>query len=215
MGSRCGFHSLPQNTRHMVFLESLCAAAFGAGSAVCLVKLLSPQQQALDNNAPFVATLLITCLIGAFALWTVKGPHACWHPYPGSSWSSRKRATAPTKAEGGVVQPAKDVADGDGVEVDPAAGTAKSQEAETIETSAMTAVDGGADVPLCEDAELPLEDIRLERRSSFVVSATFRCEGRAWPKQRWNRLKIGDPYHVNNNTKTAGRCISRWVSTNC
>lgn len=81
---------LHTSTVLMVVLESVCAAAFSAGSAACLLKLLSPthEQSSGDDNNPFVATLFVTCLMGAFALWTVKGPHACWHPSSGSPWSS-------------------------------------------------------------------------------------------------------------------------------
>lgn len=179
----------------MVLYESLCAAALSVGSAVCLAKLLAPQQQALNSSSnnnnsssdPFFATLLITCLMGAFALWTVKGPHACWHPSSGSpgrgSGSSSSSSTISVVAPPQPPPAGTRAPKGDAVAnraADKASGGTTEPKTSTTTTTMMA---HGADPALLqcgdeddgdayasEDEGPPMDDVRLERQSSFVVS---------------------------------------------
>lgn len=200
----------------MVLYESICAAALSVGSAVCLVKLLS-HQQALNSSGTsssdaFLAMLLITFLMGTFALWTVKGPHACWHPSTGSPWrggsSSTLSAVAPSTEGARARAPAGDGNKGRVAKAhtgrqahDDTAGESTTQPINlTVEnhnmassgeiteniTSRSTAVpqqcSDDEDGDASEDEELPIEDERLERQSSFVVSYFWSVRGLLWKK---------------------------------
>lgn len=170
----------------MVLYESLCAAALSVGSAVCLVKLLSPQQQALNSSSsdPFLATLLITCLMGAFALWTVKGPHACWHPSSGSPWSGRSSSTlsavappAGARAPKGDAAVVNRAADDDSAKNNASGGTTETKAPTTHGADADPALsqcsddEDDGDAHASEDEGPQMNDVRLERQSSFVEMA--------------------------------------------
>lgn len=186
----------------MVLLESVCAAAFSAGSAVCLVKLLLPQQQAANNNNLFVATLLVTCLMGAFALCTVKGTHACWHPSSGPPWSSSSSPPSSTAATA-TVRARQHGGEYGRIGVGRAAKQKRADKAETAAAAGgeMLPAESAAaaddiDPALCDgilgaDEGPPLEVGRLERQSSFVVSLIYSLFflGRKGP--RTQRLPAG------------------------
>ncbi|CAM9575939.1 unnamed protein product [Discosporangium mesarthrocarpum] len=61
----------------MVIFESLCALTFFTATLVCLTSLVLPWS---DQPDVFVAILLLSCALGALAVFNVKGKHACWHP---------------------------------------------------------------------------------------------------------------------------------------
>ena len=168
----------------MVLYESLCAAALSVGSVVCLAKLLSPQQQALNSSSdPFLATLLIICLMGAFALWTVKGPHACWHPSSGSPWRGSSSGTlstvAPPQPKGDAV--VNRAASDDSGKDKASGGTTESKTSTITAHGADPALlqcgddDDDGDAYASDDEGPPMDDVRLERQSSFVVSFCGAC----------------------------------------
>lgn len=169
----------------MVLYESLCAAALSVGSVVCLAKLLSPQQQALNSSSdPFLATLLIICLMGAFALWTVKGPHACWHPSSGSPWRGSSSGTlstvAPPQPKGDAVVN-RAASDDDSGKDKASGGTTESKTSTITAHGADPALlqcgddDDDGDAYASDDEGPPMDDVRLERQSSFVVSFCGAC----------------------------------------
>ncbi|CAM9466640.1 unnamed protein product [Scytosiphon promiscuus] len=154
----------------MVFWESFCAAAFTAGSAACVFKLLSPQQQqpqALSGGSmPFVATMLLACLLSVFALLSVKGTHACWRPSSGSPWkgscgssggTARAASTGGSSASSGSQTPER-------TRISTASG--KGETRASTPPASPPSHDGSGD-----DEGAGPEDFPLERRSSFVEVA--------------------------------------------
>ncbi|CAM9285104.1 unnamed protein product [Pylaiella littoralis] len=162
----------------MVYLESFCAAAFTAGSAVCLFNLISPHAQ--QPPAVFVACLFVTCVLSASALWRVKGPHACWHGSSMRRSGSGDRGANTTAVEtaaaavpsktGGVI-----ISSSDGITTKEKGGLAEEDapvkrvgRAATVATAAPSF---NEKVLRSESSELLTEEIPLERRSSFVEVA--------------------------------------------
>lgn len=124
----------------MVYLESSVAAVFILGSAGCILDLLVLHQQQ-SAQLVFVACLLVICVLSTFALWSVKGRHACWHHGCGPGGITGGKQVAAAKA---AQAPRSSCAGADDVLLG-AAGT--------------------------NDDEPPSEEFPLERRSSFVVSS--------------------------------------------
>lgn len=146
----------------MVLWESFCAAAFTAGSAACILQLLSPQPT--TGSMPFVATMLLTCLLSVFALLSVKGAHACWRPSSGSPWKSSSSSSS---------SGAKAASAGDRSSKSPTAGGWISDSAKD-ETGASTTAPPPCDDESGDEGAGP-EDFPLERRSSFVVRHRIPC----------------------------------------
>lgn len=79
-----------------MLLESACAVALSTGSAICLWRLLflPAENDGRSNNNDhernqshelLLALFFVSCSAGIVAVWSVKGPHACWHPRSGPS----------------------------------------------------------------------------------------------------------------------------------
>lgn len=141
-----------------MLLESACAAALSTGSAICLWRLLflladddgrsnnSYHEQQNQSDELLLALFFVSCSAGMWAVWSVKGPHACWHPWSGPSlWPSAvsDRCSPSTGAR---------MEQSDGREI-------------------VTKLNDKDD-ELCAPSGEPCDrgDGRLERQSSFVVS---------------------------------------------
>ncbi|CAN0299140.1 unnamed protein product [Hapterophycus canaliculatus] len=156
----------------MVFWESFFAAAFSAGSAACILKLMSPRQQpqALTSGSiPFEATMLLACLLSVFALLSVKGTHACWRPSSGSPW---KRSSSSSSSSSSSTARAASTGD--------AASSSYHQASEGWISDSGKDENGSSTAPPPRrdesgDKGAGPEDFPLERRSSFVVRFYMPC----------------------------------------